>query len=447
MASLKDKITERRRYTNFVLTYAQQAALDLLNATKDSAIFVLFYGGSRSGKTAFIVLIVFMRAFLFPESRHLVARLRFNHAKTSLWYDTFPKVARLTGLNRYMKWNKADWFIKFPHNGSEIWLAGLDDKERLEKILGNEYATIYLNEASQISYLALTTVMSRLAQKIKGLKNKIFIDCNPPTKRHWIYQLFFMFRDPETRMRVANPENYIQMRLNPDDNLENISEDYMELLDAMPERQKKRFKMGEFLDDVDGALWKQGDIDRAREDVALDLIKTAVAIDPAISSDPKASGETGIVAGGVAEGIGPTGKPALHGYVLEDASGIYKPHEWAKEAIRLYRHYECDCIVAEVNQGGEMVRATIHAIDPNIKVYTVRATKGKMTRAEPISALYEQGRVHHVGLFAELEEQLTTYTGKPEEKSPDRLDSLVWLLSHLMLGLTTNDIAGPSASG
>lgn len=438
------KPIERRRYGDFFLTIAQQKALDLLAAS--SAVFVLFYGGSRSGKTAFIVLVIFFRAYFFPESRHLVARFRFNHAKTSLWYDTFPKVAKLTGLRKVMKWNKADWFIKFD-NGSEIWLAGLDDKERLEKVLGNEYATIYLNEASQTSYLALTTVMSRLAQKIEGLKNKIFIDCNPPTKRHWIYQLFFLFRDPETRVKIENETNYIHMRLNPDDNLENISEDYIAILDSMPERQRKRFKDGEFVDDIDGALFKQSDIDRNREDAAFDLIKTAVAIDPAVSSNPKSSGETGIIAGGVAEGIGPTGKPALHGYILEDASGVYKPHEWAREAIRLYDYYQCDCIIAEVNQGGDMVRATIHAINPNIKVYTVRATKGKMTRAEPISAIYEQGRVHHVGLFAQLEEQLTTYTGKPEEQSPDRLDALVWLLSHLMLGLRSNDIAGPSASG
>lgn len=431
-------------YGEFITTVAQQKAIDLLADFK--GLFILFYGGSRSGKTAIIIAIILLRAYFFPGSRHLIARFRFNHAKTSLWYDTIPKVARLIGLSRGMKWNKADWFIKF-ENGSEIWIAGLDDKERLEKVLGNEYATIYLNEASQISYLALTTVMSRLAQKIEGLKNKIFIDCNPPTKRHWLYQLFFLKRDPETRVAVPNPENYLHFRLNPDDNLLNISDDYMAILDSMPERQKKRFKLGEFLDDVDGALFKSEDIDKNRELEAMDLTRIAVAIDPGTTSDPNASGETGIVVGGIKDGPGKTGKPVKHGYILEDASGTYMPAEWARRAIKLYNLYEADCIVAEVNQGGEMVRHTIHSIDPNIKVYLVRATKGKIVRAEPVSAFYEQGRVHHVGLFSELEEQLTTYTGQPQEKSPDRFDALVWLLTHLMIGSVNTANAAPSASG
>lgn len=424
----------------FIKTQIQKLALSLMAGP---ALFIMLYGGSRSGKTAIFVFAIFMRAIFCPGSRHLIARFRFNHAKTSLWYDTLPKIAKLMGIYHKIEWNKSDWFLKIGE--SEIWIAGLDDKDRVEKILGNEYATIYLNEASQISYGAIALVMSRLAQKT-ALRNKFYIDCNPPTKRHWIYQVFFLFRDPETRMPLK-AANYVSMRMNPADNLENIGENYMEILDMMPERARRRFKDGDFLDEIDGALWKQSLIDETRELEAIDLIKTAVAIDPAISSDPHNSGETGIIAGGIAEGKGPAGKPAFHGFVLEDGSGVYKPHEWAKEAIRLYHYYECDCIVAEVNQGGEMVRNTIHAIDPNIKVYMVRATKGKMIRAEPISAIYEQRRVHHVGLFAALEEQMTTFTGAPQDKSPDRLDALVWLFTHLMLGSGQGEIAGPSASG
>ena len=170
------KESERTKIGEFLFTRIQQLAADLIRDPVSK--FILLFGGSRSGKTAILVCLIFLRAFLFPGSRHLIARFRFNHAKTSLWYDTLPKVARAMGLNGVIKWNKADWFIQFD-NGSEIWVAGLDDKERLEKVLGNEYATIYLNEASQISYLALVTLMSRLAQRIAGLKNKIFIDCPP----------------------------------------------------------------------------------------------------------------------------------------------------------------------------------------------------------------------------------------------------------------------------
>ena len=428
---------ERTQVGNFRCTRIQQIALGLLTGV---AVFCLLYGGSRSGKTAIIIFIIFYRALKYPESRHLVARLRFNHAKTSLWYDTMPKVAKtmeMKGLN----WNKSDWFIGFP-NGSEIWLAGLDDKERLEKVLGNEYASIYFNEASQISYLALTTLMSRLAQRIEGLKNKFYIDCNPPTKRHWIYQLFFMFRDPESR--VPFPESlkikYQAMLMNPADNVEHISEDYLDLLEMMPERQKKRFKEGKFLDDVEGALFKQSDIDEAREDVALNLTTIAVAIDPAVSSDPKTSAETGIVVGGIDD------RNPAHGYLLEDGSGIYKPADWAKKAVKLYNQYGADYIVAESNQGGEMVKHTIHTIDPNIKVYLVHASKGKIARAEPVSAIVEQKRIHFVGLFPTLEEQMTTFTGEDGEASPDRYDAFVWLFTKLMIkSKLDNTEAGLSA--
>lgn len=438
--SLKDsRVAE---YGGFIPTRIQQIALNLIRKTK--AKFILLYGGSRSGKTAIFVFLIFYRAQKYPESRHLMARFRFNHAKTSLWYDTLPKIAKVMGIKNELNWNKADWFIKFP-NGSEVWIAGLDDKERLEKVLGNEYATIYINEASQTSYLAFTTLMSRLAQKIEGMKNLYLVDCNPPTKKHWIYQLFFLHRDPQEKTPVKK-ELYETMLMNPADNIENIASDYLELLDAMPERQKKRFKEGVFLDEIDGALFKQADIDKNRVDHAFDLFKTAVAIDPATSAKDS-SDNTGIVVGGVAEGVSVTGKPENHAYILKDASGKYTPAEWGKKAIQLYYQYQCDCIVAESNQGGDMVRNVIHSIDPDIKVYLVHATKGKMRRAEPISNFYEQGRVHHVGMFFELEEELTTYTGDISEESPDRFDAAVWLLTHLMIGLKTNHGAGMSASG
>ena len=431
------------KFKNFVLTYIQAKAMALIINTQ--ATFVLLFGGSRSGKTALIICIIFFLCDKYPNSRHLVARYRFNHAKTSLWYDTMPKVARLMGVKKIQTWNKQDWFIRF-RNGSEIWLAGLDDKERLEKVLGNEYATIYLNESSQISYNALVVLMSRLAQKIEGFKNRIFVDCNPPTKRHWIYNLFIMKRDPESRVPVKRPDNYISMLMNPADNAENLGQDYLEILDDMPERAKKRFKLGIFLDDVEGALFKQEDLDRERVNFARDLVRTAVAIDPAVSKK-EMSNKTGIVVGGIDGRTMKDGKPRPHGYVLEDRTGVYSPDEWADIAIALYYEYECDCIIAEVNNGGDLVRHTIETKDPNIKVYTVHATKGKMVRAEPISAISEQGRLHMVGLFAELEEQLTTYTGKTDEQSPDNFDAMIWLFTLLMIKSPTEETSGPATSG
>jgi predicted phage terminase large subunit-like protein len=120
-----------------------------------------------------------------------------------------------------------------------------------------------------------------------------------------------------------------------------------------------------------------------------------------------------------------------HAYVIEDASLVGSPQEWGLQAVGCYKRHRADRMVAEVNQGGEMVEYVIRSIDSRVSFLSVHASKGKITRAEPIAALYEQGRVHHVGGFPQLEDQMTTYV--PGNKSPDRMDALVWALTELML--------------
>lgn len=165
-----------------------------------------------------------------------------------------------------------------------------------------------------------------------------------------------------------------------------------------------------------------------------DLRRIVVAIDPAVTNNED-SDETGIII----VGRGPHQPDTCmledrckgHGYILEDLSGKYSPHEWARAAIRAYDHWSADRVVAEVNNGGDMVGETIHAIRTTVPYTAVRATRGKLTRAEPVAALYEQGRVHHLGSFVKLEDQLTTWT--PDHSSPDRLDALVWGITALGL--------------
>ena len=181
---------------------------------------------------------------------------------------------------------------------------------------------------------------------------------------------------------------------------------------------------GEILDDSAGALWRWQWIDAARVARAPDLRRVVVAIDPAASSHDD-SDETGIVVAGV----GHDGRA----YVLADASGRYRPEEWARTALALYREHKADCIVAEANNGGEMVAATLRVHDRGANVRTVHATRGKATRAEPVAALYEQGRASHVGALARLEDQLTTWDPATSRTSPDRLDALVWALTEVML--------------
>lgn len=180
----------------------------------------------------------------------------------------------------------------------------------------------------------------------------------------------------------------------------------------------------EILGDLPGALWSQATIDAYRVDRAPEMRRTIVAIDPAVTNTDE-SDEHGIVVVGASED--------QTGYVLEDGSMSGSPHEWANAAIRLYHKYQADALVAEVNNGGDMVAHTIRAIAPNINVVEVRATKGKHVRAEPIAALYTQGRIRHVGQFPALENQLTQFTneGYQGDGSPDHADALVWACSEL----------------
>jgi phage terminase large subunit-like protein len=182
----------------------------------------------------------------------------------------------------------------------------------------------------------------------------------------------------------------------------------------------------ELLTDTPGSLWQLEQIDNLRVNRAPQPAeRVVVAIDPAVTFGPDAD-ETGIIV----VALGADGA----GYVLDDLSGRYPPSEWAQRAIQAYRMYSADRIVGEVNNGGALVEHTLRSVDPGIPFKAVHASRGKLTRAEPVSALYQQGRVHHVGVFGPLEDQMTSYDGSRAGSSPDRLDSLVWGLTELMLG-------------
>lgn len=184
----------------------------------------------------------------------------------------------------------------------------------------------------------------------------------------------------------------------------------------------------EVLEDVEGALLTRALFDRYRRSRAQvpALVRIGVAIDPAVTSGETAD-ETGIVGGGI--------DAAREGYVTDDESGRYTPYEWGRRAVDLYHRIGADIMLAEVNNGGDMVKAIIRSIDPTVNFRAVHASRGKHIRAEPIAALYEQGKVHHVGGFATLEDQLCAFTteGYVGAGSPDRADAAVWLLSDLML--------------
>ncbi|PTW57666.1 phage terminase large subunit-like protein [Breoghania corrubedonensis] len=184
---------------------------------------------------------------------------------------------------------------------------------------------------------------------------------------------------------------------------------------------------GELIEDRVDALWRREAIEEARATAAPRMGRIVVAIDP-----PASSGKGADACGLVVAGLGADG----HAYVLADGTmEEVRPVRWGRAAIALYHRHAADCLIAEVNQGGEMVTAVLSGIDASVPVKPVRATRGKWLRAEPVAALYEQGRVHHVGAFSKLEDEMCDFglDGLSSGRSPDRLDALVWALTALML--------------
>jgi len=303
----------------FILTDKQAEAIDLISS---KAMHIMLYGGSRSTKTFTFIRSIVIRAFIASKSRHLVARYRFNHVKASIVYDTFPKVMSLCFPDCVYKLNKSDWFAELP-NGSEIWFTGLDDKERTEKILGNEYATIFLNECSQLSYHSRNILLTRLAQKcnfssdgmVRELRLKMFYDENPPPKGHWSYKLFIEKKEPEERLKLKEPDNYASLLMNPVDNKENLPESYLKILDQLPKRKRDRFYLGKFADETENALWTNEILDKSRVDCVpekVKIIRVVVAVDPSGASDDPEENNDDIGIGVV--GLGSDGIA----YVFED---------------------------------------------------------------------------------------------------------------------------------
>lgn len=430
-----------------VLTPKQKEANRLLSS---SARNIMLRGGSRSGKTFILIRAIIQRAINAPASRHAIFRFRFNHAKTSVWADTLPKVLKLCFPSASVRFDKTDFYVELA-NGSQVWIAGLDDKDRVEKILGAEYATLYFNESSQIPWGSVETAMSRLAQKCElapeiqaatgktHLSLKAYFDCNPPSKLHWSYQMFRAKMKPGTKEALAKPDDYAEMRVNPSDNADNLPAEYFDVLASMSSAKRLRFEAGEWASEVSGALWSQEDrkaqdgklmpgIDSLRVAELPEMVRVVVSVDPSGTRGDGGGDDIGIVA----VGLGVDG----HGYILEDATCQMSPEGWGRRAVEVYHRHNADRILGERNYGGDMVRFTVATADSKAAYKEVSASRGKHVRAEPISALYEQGKVHHVGNFPDLEDQMCNFTasGYIGDGSPDRADALVWALTELMLG-------------
>lgn len=224
------------------LTARQSEALDILLDHTN----VLLYGGARSGKTALAMYFFYYCAMRFPDLRVLVVRRFGTDIRASIWNETMPKVARLLDLRlgKDYKTNEMQMTMDFP-NGSSIICAGLDDKERVDKVLGTEYGAIYVNESQDVPWNTVKTIRTRLAQRIAGFRNRFVCDLNPTSTAHWTYSLWFDGVQPDTKAQVRGRYGKIQM--NPQDNAANLADGFIEdQLEGLTGEARKRFLLGEY---------------------------------------------------------------------------------------------------------------------------------------------------------------------------------------------------------
>lgn len=307
-------------------------------------------------------------------------------------------------------------------NGSEAMVFGAFTPEDVQRLRGPQHCLLWCEEWAAWRYMSETWDMARLGLRLGPHPRAIFTTTPRPRQA--------------LREMLSSPDAVVS-RATTDDNPSLAASVRADLYRVYGGTRLGRQELGgELIDDVPGALWTRVIIDHRavprimRNGVAEpDLARVVVAVDPAITSGD-ASDETGIVVAGLGHDH--------RGYVLADLSTRMSPIEWARRAIAAYHEHKADRIIAEANQGGDMVATVIRTVDPNVPVTLVHASRGKRTRAEPVAALYEQGKVTHCEPMPDLEDQLCSYTGEPGESSPDRLDALVWALSGLMLGETAS---------
>jgi hypothetical protein len=409
------------------LTERQMEAEALLNS---AATHCMLFGGSRSGKTFLICRHLAGRAIEVP-SRHAILRFRFAHLHSSIIEDTWPKMLSLCYPGAAGKMDRQLWVYRF-ENGSEVWFGGLDEKDRTEKILGSEFASIFLNECSQIALSSRKIAVTRLAQNV-GLPLKMYHDCNPSSRRHWSHLYFVDKIDPDRHQPLPSPNNYVSLQLNPKHNAAHLPPGYIEELDQLDERRRQRFLLGVFADDDDSALWTPELLDRSRllTTAPPAMQKIVIGVDPSGCSGPAdlRSDEVGIVVAG----LGVDGR----GYILEDLSGRHALATWKEIVASAYNRHKANVVVCERNFGGDLVIEVLRTAVADgglpLAVRPVDASRGKHVRAEPYSALWSQNRVCLVGRFEHLENQLLAMTsaGYMGDRSPDRLDAMVWSLREL----------------
>ena len=415
-----NKTTEKR--LDFNSKYAPLFTLD-----NDCRYFVIT-GGRGSGKSfAVSSAVCLMQANANYNTLYL--RQTLVSAEISIIPEYYEKVELLSLSDKFIK-GKTE--ITNRDTPWKIFFRGIQtsrgsNEAQLKSI--KRVGLAIIDEAQEVTDEA---AFDRIDYSLRDrdIKNRVLLSLNPPSNKHWIYRRFFQERGVADDFNgVVGDTCYIHTDYR--DNRENLAPDFLRIAEECRRTNLAKYWnifLGFWAGDVEGALWTAEMIDSWRVNSApVDLDRIVVAVDPAVTSADD-SDETGIVVAGAKRIQGEN-----HFFVLADRSRRCSPQTWGATTVNAYHEFHADRVVAEVNNGGDLVEVMLRGFSERVPYKAVHASRGKLVRAEPIAALYERGLVHHVGFFAELENQMRTYQGRDTEKSPDRMDALVWALTELSM--------------
>ena len=371
--------------------------------------YIYVYGGRGSGKS-YAVADYISRLTYEIGHKVLFTRYTATSANKSI-IPEFVEKLKLNGSEPDFKITN-DKVVNI-HTGSEILFTGIKTSSGNQtanlKSLQGITTWVYEEFEEHPDEESFDTI--DLSIREDKIQNRVILLSNALHKESWQYKRFFQDAQETTHIYTTY-----------EDNKENLNDQFLKMAEwtkvNRPDKYRKNF-LGEHYEDAESALWNW---DLIKYEAVENCDRIVVAIDPAVTSK-KDSDETGIVV---------CGKKGSKGYVLEDRSGIYSPNEWASIAVALYHKHKEDRVIGEVNNGGDMIESILRQVDKTVSYKAVRASRGKVTRAEPIVSLYEQGLVYHSKKLPELELQMTTWNPSKND-SPDRIDAMVWGLSELML--------------
>ncbi len=375
-----------------------------------------FMAGRGWGKTRTAVEAVKKQGLLYPRSRIAVAAATFADAR-DICFEGESGLLEHIPSDAIRHWNRSIGEM-FLHNGSYYRIVAADVKRAGR---GPQWHAIWGEELAEWRY------PETWHQLMLGLR----LGASPRAYATFTPKPVQLVRD----VVYANGTKVVRGTTydNRNNLAANMFAEIMERYEGTTLGQQEIY--GELFEEMPGALWSRYMLELNRvQDIPHNLERVVVAVDPQATNTDEGS-ETGIIVAGKATPLTNSlnGDAKPHAYVLDDRSGHYSPNDWAKRAIDAYHAWGADAILYETNQGGDMVRHTLQQKDPNANLVPIRAKKGKWTRAEPIAALDERGLVHHVGLHAKLEDQMTSFTLDEHPLGDDRVDARVYAIQELLI--------------